>query len=70
MLLLIFWFKEQFRNIGNIVCAFYEVDLTFLGSTYYGMVQILVELQVRKGLIYFIYIRMGIDLFCTNLYCE
>jgi hypothetical protein len=48
---LILWSKEVFEKIGNTLGTFYEANLSFQETGYYGMAQILVGLEVSKGLV-------------------
>jgi hypothetical protein len=64
---LIRWSKEVFEKIGNTLGTFYEVDLSFQETRYYGMARILVGLEVSKGLVVSMYIIREVDLLYLNL---
>lgn len=59
--------EEVLGKNGNTLSNFYEVDLYFQETRYYGMDRILVGLKVRKGLIELMDIRRGFYLFRLNM---
>jgi hypothetical protein len=47
---LVLWSEDVFAEIGNSLGSYYEVDLSFQDTGYFGMARILVGLETSKGL--------------------
>jgi hypothetical protein len=60
---LIFWFEEVFKDIGNSLSLFYEVDCSFQDNGNMGMTKVLLGLELSKGLENFIINEKGSTFF-------
>ena len=56
---LILWLNEVSMEIGNDLQIFYEVDKSYCEYGYMGMAQILVEMDLKRGLSDSIIIKKG-----------
>lgn len=58
-LVLVFWSKDKFKEIGNTLHLFYKFDLPFQRSRHISMAWILVGLNLTSGLPESILINLG-----------